>query len=235
MPKKPINWSRCVIYKICCKDISVKEIYVGHTTHPIRRKTQHKYDCNTKKSPRHNLKLYKTIREHGGWNNWDIIIVENYNTCIDKLDARKRERHWYESLNATLNVKVPGRTQKEYAEEHKEVRQEYCKQWQEEHKEELKEKKKEYNLKNRDRMKTYFTERYQRNKVKLLEQGKLRYQRNKHIIAEKTKIYVSKNRDKIKKRCSIRIKCHKCNAEVLKYGLNRHQQSTSKCINFIIS
>ena len=42
MPKSVIDYSNTVIYQIYCKNETVKEIYVGHTTNFIKRKYQHK-------------------------------------------------------------------------------------------------------------------------------------------------------------------------------------------------
>ena len=40
MPKDIINYSSTIIYKIVCKDLNVKDIYIGHTTNFIKRKAQ---------------------------------------------------------------------------------------------------------------------------------------------------------------------------------------------------
>ena len=32
MPQKPIDYSKTIIYRIVCKDINIKECYVGSTT-----------------------------------------------------------------------------------------------------------------------------------------------------------------------------------------------------------
>lgn len=95
MPKDIINYSSTIIYKIVCKDLNVKDIYVGHTTNFIRRKANHKYDCNNPNSKPYNFKIYLTIRENGGWSNWEMIEVEKYN-CNDRNEAAARERYWYE-------------------------------------------------------------------------------------------------------------------------------------------
>ena len=63
MPKENIDYSNTIIYKIYCIDETIKDIYVGHTTHFIQRKYQHKLLCNNLKNV---LKIYKIIRENGG-------------------------------------------------------------------------------------------------------------------------------------------------------------------------
>jgi hypothetical protein len=57
-------------------------------------------------------KKYVFIREHGGWDNWQMIEVEKY-PCKDMNEACARERHWYEELKAKLNKQIPNRSSKE--------------------------------------------------------------------------------------------------------------------------
>jgi hypothetical protein len=53
-----------------------------------------------------NAKLYTFIREHGGWQNWKIEIVNFFN-CIDLTEARQKEQEYFTSLGATLNSVEP--------------------------------------------------------------------------------------------------------------------------------
>jgi predicted GIY-YIG superfamily endonuclease len=48
MPKTPMLYENTVIYKIVCNDLTITEIYVGHTTNFTKRKYKHKHDCKTK-------------------------------------------------------------------------------------------------------------------------------------------------------------------------------------------
>ena len=50
MPKTQINYSSTIMYKICCKDTLITEIYIGHTTNFIQRKNQHKISCNNERT-----------------------------------------------------------------------------------------------------------------------------------------------------------------------------------------
>ena len=108
MPKQIIDYNNTLIYRIVCKDLTITDCYVGHTTNMIKRRQQHKADCKNI-----NLKLYKFIRENGDWNNWEMIKIEDY-PCKDRNEATKRERYWKEYYNATLNTNIPSRTKKEY-------------------------------------------------------------------------------------------------------------------------
>ena len=122
MPNYILDYQNTMIYKICCNDLNIHYVYVGHTTNFIKRKCIHKSNCNNNNSKSYNLKVYQTIRENGGWENWSMIKVEDY-SCSDKLEATKRERYWYEFLNADLNVRTPYINKEEIEEYKKEYRE----------------------------------------------------------------------------------------------------------------
>lgn len=105
MPKNAIDYSKCLIYKICCLDTSITDIYVGMTTNYNKRKGQHKNECCNDKASHYNYYIYQFIRENGGWSNWEMIIIEQY-PCSNNLEARKREYELIVSLGATLNKKI---------------------------------------------------------------------------------------------------------------------------------
>jgi hypothetical protein len=106
MPKVEIDYSNTIIYKITCKESSITDLYVGHTTNFVQRKHAHKQSCINLKSNNYNCKLYKVIRENGGWQNWTMEIVNFFN-CHDHYEARKKEQEYFLSLNATLNSIEP--------------------------------------------------------------------------------------------------------------------------------
>ena len=78
MPRLPIAYSNTVIYKIVSNDLNITECYVGHTTDFVRRKAAHKSACTNEKGKTYDFKVYKTIREIGGWDNWSMIEIEKY-------------------------------------------------------------------------------------------------------------------------------------------------------------
>tara|TARA_R110000803_G_scaffold50829_1_gene105379 strand:- start:525 stop:1244 length:720 start_codon:yes stop_codon:yes gene_type:complete len=102
MPKTKIDYSKTVIYKIVCDDDNITDLYVGSTTEFVKRKYQHKNACNNQNNRCYNLKLYETIRENGGWENWRMIEVEKF-PCNDKRQAECREEYWRKNLKAELN------------------------------------------------------------------------------------------------------------------------------------
>ena len=106
MPREEIDYSNTVFYKISCKDTDVTDLYVGHTTNFVQRKYAHKRSCNTESDSNYGLKVYKVIRENGGWDNWKMEII-GFNECNDHYEARKIEQKYFESLNANLNSVPP--------------------------------------------------------------------------------------------------------------------------------
>jgi hypothetical protein len=87
-------------YKICSLDN--KYIYIGSTTNFKKRIAEHKSNCNTPNSKKFNYKLYKTIREHNGFENFIFDIIESINTD-DKLIVLKREQELMIKYNSNLN------------------------------------------------------------------------------------------------------------------------------------
>ena len=183
MPRKDIDYSKCIIYKIVCNDFNVKDIYVGHTTDLIKRRSMHKYTCNNENVKQHNLKIYKIIRENGGWENWSVIVIENFNTCKDSEDARIRERYWFENLSATMNTVRPQITD----DEQKQLARELSQTHYIDNKEEKLNKSKQYYHDNKDKIILYRKEYYKTNKDELLDYNK-----------EYLKNYRLENKDKIK-------------------------------------
>jgi hypothetical protein len=168
MPRKEIDYSKTVMYKIVPKDLNNDFVYVGSTTEFTKRKSSHKFNCLKEKSNRHNLKIYQTIRENGGWEEFQMIKIENY-PCEDHNESLARERYWLEHFNANLNVVKPCRTKKEYYNDNK-------KNWD------------VYNQR-RDKVKVaeYKKMYAQENKVKIADYKKQYYEKNKNKISEQSK------------------------------------------------
>ena len=167
MPKIPIDYSKTIIYKIVCDDLSVKDCYVGHTTDMSKRKWGHKSVCNNEKNKGHNHKIYKIIRENGGWDNWNMLLVEKF-PCKDKYDACKREREVYEEIDAKMNTVRPYLTQEEIKQYHKQYDQEYYQT----NKEYKKQKFKEYNQLNKQKISAYKKKYREANQQKISERNK---------------------------------------------------------------
>ncbi len=106
MSESEVDYSNTIIYKITCKNLDITDKYVGHTIDFAKRKYAHKNNTNNVKSPCYNLKLYKFIRDNGGWDNWKMDIV-NFYDCKNLHEAKVKEQEHYIELNATLNSIEP--------------------------------------------------------------------------------------------------------------------------------
>ena len=106
------------IYKLVCRDLEVEECYIGSTSNFKCRKSKHKYACVNAIHKDHHFYVYQFILNHGGWDNWDMIQLEECE-FNNKRELHARERHWIETLRATLNQTIPTRTQAEWRIQHK--------------------------------------------------------------------------------------------------------------------
>ena len=157
-----VNYNNSIIYKLCCKTLNVKDIYIGSTTNFKQRKKEHKYACTKETSKLYNQKKYQFIRENGGWDNWDMIMIKEFN-CENKRQLDTEERKQIEELNATLNQLIPTRTVKEY--------------------------KKNNEQKIKEQYKIYSQKYYTKNKEKEASRRKKYYDNNREIILTKGKEY----------------------------------------------
>ena len=96
------DYSKGFIYKLCCKDVNVKEIYVGSSINMKHRKNQHKTACNNINSPKYSQKNYQYIRENGGWDNWSMIWIKDY-PSNSKRELEAEEDKIMRELNSSLN------------------------------------------------------------------------------------------------------------------------------------
>jgi len=204
-----VDYSKGLIYKLCCKDPNIIDIYIGSTTNMKNRKNQHKFRCNNPTDKNYNLKVYKFIRENGGWDNWTMVLVE-YVNATSKQELEKEERVVIELLKPTLNYVIPTRTKKEWTEDNKKKIVEQQKTYREVNKIEITENNKKY---------------YEENREKILENQKIYREKNKIEINKKQKKNYEQNKEKKK------VKCEFCKCLVNKYKLNQHQQ-TIKCKKF---
>jgi hypothetical protein len=130
MPKTIPNYNNSIIYKLCCKNPEVTDIYIGSTTNFTKRKQQHKENTLKENNKKYNYYVYQVIRDKGSWNNWDMIQIEKFESP-DKRTLETRERHWIDTLKPTLNQKIPTRTNKEWIEDNIEKHIAYHKQYEE--------------------------------------------------------------------------------------------------------
>jgi hypothetical protein len=192
MPKKSIDYSNTVFYKIVCKNLTIKELYVGHTTDFRARKNSHKSKC---KNVNNNQKVYHFIRENGDWDNWDMIIVHRQ-SCIDAHEARAIERQYIETLSASLNCNEPGRNLNyfEYYQLNKDKISERTKIYYIENIDAIKARA----LLRGDEIKEYNNSYYLKNKAEIISNNSNYNHLNKERIKETRKIYNENNIERIK-------------------------------------
>jgi hypothetical protein len=219
----------CYIYTITCNDCP-EDIYVGHTIDFEKRKNKHYSVCNNPNSNGFNTKLYQTIRDNGGFDNWNMEIIYYYKDCKNRRDAEVMEQAFIEKLNANLNMvksyiteEVRKEEIKKYQEENKEKINERHKKYYEENKEYLLEKAKEYviihNDKIRERRKKYWEE----NKEKISERHKKWYYENHEINLERNHEYYQNNKEKLKKQAYEYYNNNKDTLEYKEKSITRHK------------
>ena len=113
MPKTPIDYSKIHVYKLVCKDLHIKDCYIGHTTDFTKRKNYHKSTCSNERNENFNMPVYQFIRNNGGY--WDMILMQTKQR-ENALEAKQNERIFIEELQASLNQKRPITTLEEYKE-----------------------------------------------------------------------------------------------------------------------
>lgn len=120
-----------------------ENIYVGSTNNYIKRMYSHKMNCNNPNSKEYNKKVYQFIRANGGWEEWDMIIVEEY-PCNNKEELKMKEDEIMLEVKSKLNDRRAKRTHKEYNEDNKEKIAEQKKEYYKDNKERIVETHKEW-------------------------------------------------------------------------------------------
>jgi len=90
-----------VIYKIF-NDNFPEMFYFGSTENFDNRKYTHKSACNNPTASNHNLKIYRFIRDNGGWNDWQMKPVAKLPEGTTKLEATIQEEQMRVEFDAKL-------------------------------------------------------------------------------------------------------------------------------------
>lgn len=88
-------------YLIESKDKNINDKYIGQTINFKVRKNAHIYQSQTS-----DIRLYKHIRENGGFDNWDIKIIYSYD-CENENVAKQIEQILINFYKANLNTNNP--------------------------------------------------------------------------------------------------------------------------------
>jgi hypothetical protein len=199
-----VRYANGVIYRIICKDPTIKDIYVGSTCNFTQRKWGHKTRCNNEKSKAHNFNVYKFIRENGGWENFEMLEIIKY-PCETKRELESKEREYIELLGGTLNGHIPTQTPKE---------------WYETNKTEILEKQQQYNIKNKEKISENCKEYYQAHKQTIIDRSKEWKANNREAVNKSEQKY----RDKNKETRTATIMCG-CGKNYTKQNKARHDKT----------
>ena len=223
MPQKEVNYDKTHFYKIVCKDLSITNCYVGHTTDFKSRKAHHKSNCYNTNAKHYNLYVYEFIRENGGWDNWDMIEIIT-EKCLDGLEAKRKERDHIEKLNATLNViKRPHVSNEE--------KKELYKQYYDEHIEQLQQQSLNYYHEHKEERLAYKKDYYYSNHDDVLSRKRERRLKNLEEERKKDREQYHKHKDKSLARDKEKISCE-CGALVSRGWMSEHKK-TKKHQQFI--
>ena len=158
-----VNYQNGKVYKLVAGGMT----YVGSTTLPLsRRKEGHKTGWKQWKAGKKRKTSSYDLFESG--EPVDIVLLEDV-PCERREQLHARERHWIETLDC-VNLRVPGRTMKEYREANRDKILEGKKRYLEANRDKIK----EYYEANRDKMREYKKQHYEANRDKIKEYQKQR-------------------------------------------------------------
>jgi hypothetical protein len=167
------------IYKLVHKDdMNDDNIYIGRTSNIYKRSNLHKYSCNNPNNLGFYTKKASFIRENGGWDEWNMIIIAEYNIDCRSSEAKQKEDEYYIFYNSSLNTNSPTFDNKkslQYKKQYYQDNKEYKKQYYQDKKEYLQ----EYALNRYKQKKEYWIKYYEANKDKIKTNYKLKRKNNK--------------------------------------------------------
>ena len=195
------------VYRIFCKDPNVLDCYIGSTKDIKTRMRGHKCDVEYETGDKYHSKKYEFIRSHGGWGNWDHIVLESLEVESTEV-LRMWEQNWIdETPTATLNDMPAWRSEEDKKELHA--------RWRDENRE----KYTEYQAK-------YQAKYHEANREKILERKAKHYRENKEKMLEYQAMYREANKEKM----LVKIECNFCGAFVTRSNMKRHQKRPI-CLN----
>ena len=187
------------VYKLVCKDVNFTEIYIGSSISLRNRRSKHKSDCSNVNSKSYNLPVYQYVRNSGGWANWELQVVEQFEFEF-KFELVARERHHMETLHATLNACVPGRTPAGYRAENVDKIKIQKAGYRAENLDKIKIQQAGYRANNVDKIKAQTAGYYAENKDKIKAQQAGYRAENVDKIKAQTAGYRANNKDKLKEK-----------------------------------
>jgi hypothetical protein len=206
--------SKTYYYKIYKDDFC----YIGSTNNLKNRQNSHKYRCTNENSEGYNLKLYKTIRENGGWECFTFELIKQFDN-LTKQEAFVIEQIYIEEFG-NMNMKKSYISREEQLEQNNQR----AKQYSLNNQDKIKERQQQYRLNNRDKILEQKKKYRLDNRDKIAEHHKQYYLNNQDKILERQKQYSLNNLDKIKEWQTKKITCE-CGCETTRGHLARHRKS----------
>jgi hypothetical protein len=203
-----VNYQNGIIYKIAHRYSPY--VYIGSTTNFNRRKCQHKNNCINENGKAYNFKVYQTIREMGGWDNFEMVLVAKY-PCNDKKELHAKEFEYQQLFDVNMNMVYSVKSlekirliQKKFREKNKEKHKEYMIKWhQENHQKEL---------------------IYRKNNLeKNNEASKLWRKENPELRKKSLKKYYEKKKEELLKKQKNKVECE-CGMFITKGCIAKHRK-----------
>lgn len=196
-----------------------KFIYIGSTVNAKGRLDKHKYKCNTETNRCHNILVYKLIRENGGFDNWEMIVIEK-KRCESVEELRKLEQAWIDKVGPILNQGTAW-VSEEQALKNKHAGQRRCYENRKEH---YKGKAADYYKNNKKKVLKRMKERAA-NDEEFKEQRK-KYTKEWRENKKKDPEYMAAQKKK-KEKYKEKIECDVCGKKVSRGNLSTHKKRIS--------
>jgi hypothetical protein len=230
MPRKATNYANGIQYKIVCKDPTITDCYNGSCVSFKDRKNSHKNQSLNPNCKAYNFKVYRFIRDNGGWENWTFIQLEEF-PCKSKQELVLRERHWFDIIKPTLNSQSPMTTPQErkhnmvkYANEHKVEISANKQKYHSAHRVDRLAKQKQYVREHKVEVAVYKKQHYTEHRDEIVAYKRQYYADNNATILAKVAQYKEEHRAEINAKQREKVTCE-CGCEVSKSSLSRHQKS----------
>lgn len=185
-------------YLINCKDENIIDNYIGSTSNLKDRLKHHLKLFNNENHKGYYRKIYKIIRDNGGFENWKMEELFTFE-CNNNIEARKIEQKLIDEYQPTLNTYRAYTDEETRKKRHAETT-EIWRQLNLEHKRDY-----EYYKYNTDETwrqrkiessKTYYENHIEEKKIYRKEF----YKNNKQKCLDKSKVYRDANRDEINRK-----------------------------------
>ena len=195
------------------------DFYIGSTTNLVNRIQAHKYRCNNLSYKKTNYKIYKTIRENGGWDNWQIVEIDKL-INVTSIQARQCEDKWILQLKPTLNTIRAFTSDIE-----KKIHEKEYKQLDRmNNPEKIRQQRHDEYIRNRERYQATFKKYREDNREELKTKKHEEYEKNREKYIERAKKYREDNRDAVNKRRTEKIECT-CGITFSRNDKARHERS----------